>query len=213
MNTVITVIIETIVSVLANLAITLIGVAGAWLLAQISKNQQLNNINTAVGELTTAAEQTVFELQQTVVDGLKEASADGKLTQEEIKNLGKLLLEGTLQKMSDSGLGVLKAANVDINAIVTGAGEALIAKIKKGEVIYGYRLQKNWTQEDLGKRTLISNSTISLYENNARPVPADAVIAICRALDVTPNTLLGYEKPGKNKQKMLNEATTLIGNL
>ena len=132
-----TVIIETIVSVLANLAITLIGVAGAWLLAQISKNQQLNTINTAVGELTAAAEQTVFELQQTVVDGLKEASADGKLTQEEIKNLGKLLLEGTLQKMSDSGLGVLKAANVDINAIVTGAGEALIAKIKKGEVIYG----------------------------------------------------------------------------
>ena len=97
-----TVIIETIVSVLANLAITLIGVAGAWLLAQISKNQQLNTINTAVGELTAAAEQTVFELQQTVVDGLKEASADGKLTQEEIKNLGKLLLEGTLQKMSET---------------------------------------------------------------------------------------------------------------
>ena len=132
-----TVIIETIVSVLANLAITLIGVAGAWLLAQISKSQQLNTINVAVGELTTAAEQTVFELQQTVVDGLKEASADGKLTQDEITHLGKLLLEGTLQKMSSSGLGVLKAANVDINAIVTGAGEALIAKIKKGEEIYG----------------------------------------------------------------------------
>lgn len=124
------VIIETIVSVLANLAVTLIGVAGAWLLAQISKTQKLNTINAAVGELTTAAEQTVWELQQTVVDELKEASADGKLTQEEVARLGKLLLEGTLAKMSDSGIGVLKAANVDINAIVTGAGEALIAKIK-----------------------------------------------------------------------------------
>lgn len=129
-----TVIIETIVSVLANLAVTLIGVAGAWLLAQISKNQQLNTINTnAVGELTAAAEQTVLELQQTVVDGLKEGSSDGKLTQEEITKLGKLLLEGTLAKMSDSGIGVLKAANVDINAIVTGAGEALIARIKQKE--------------------------------------------------------------------------------
>lgn len=128
-----TVIIETIVSVFANLAITLIGVAGAWFLAQISKSQQLNTINAAVGELTTAAEQTVLELQQTVVDGLKEASADGKLTKEEITDLGKLLLEGTLQKMSSSGIGVLKAANVDINAIVTGAGEALIAKMKAGE--------------------------------------------------------------------------------
>ncbi len=128
-----TVIIETIVSVLANLAVTLIGVAGAWLLAQISKNQQLNTINTAVGELTAAAEQTVLELQQTVVDCLKEASSDGKLTQEEITKLGKLLLDGTLAKMSDSGIGVLKAANVDINAIVTGAGEALIARIKQKE--------------------------------------------------------------------------------
>ncbi len=128
-----TVIIETVVSILANLAVTLIGVFGAWLMAQISKNQQLNTINTAVGELTAAAEQTVLELQQTVVDGLKEASSDGKLTQEEITKLGKLLLDGTLAKMSDSGIGVLKAANVDINAIVTGAGEALIARIKQKE--------------------------------------------------------------------------------
>ena len=129
-----TVIIETIVSVLANLAITLIGVAGAWLVAQIGKSQQLKTINAAVGELTTAAEQTVYELQQTVVDDLKAASADGKLTQEEITVLGKKLLEGALAKMSDSGIGVLKAANVDINAIVTGAGEALIARIKNGDV-------------------------------------------------------------------------------
>ena len=128
-----TVIIETIVSVLANLAITLIGVAGAWLVTQIGKTQQLNTINTAVRELTAAAEQTVYELQQTVVDDLKAASADGKLTQDEITVLGKKLLEGTLQKMSDSGIGVLKAANVDINAIVTGAGEALIARIKAGQ--------------------------------------------------------------------------------
>jgi len=132
-----TVIIETIVSVLANLAVTLIGVAGAWLVTQIAKSQQLNTINTAVDELTNAAETTVLELQQTVVDELKEASADGKLTQEEITELGKLLLKGTLEKMSDSAMNVLKAANVDINAIVTGAGEALIARIKKGELSNG----------------------------------------------------------------------------
>ena len=125
-----TVIIETVVSIAANLAVTLIGVLGAWLLAQIGKTQRLNTISTAVGELTAAAEQTVLELQQTVVDGLKEAHADGKLTQEEIGDLGKKLLDGALAKMSDSGISVLKAANVDINAIVTGAGEALIAKMK-----------------------------------------------------------------------------------
>ena len=125
-----TVIIETLVSIAANLAITLIGVLGAWLVTKIGKQQQLNTINLAVEELTAAAEQTVLELQQTVVDDLKAASADGKLTQDEIRDLGKKLLEGSLQKMSASGINVLKAANVDINAIITGAGEALIAMIK-----------------------------------------------------------------------------------
>ena len=125
-----TVIVETIVSVLANLAVTLIGVLGAWLLAQIGRSQQLKTINAAVGELTIAAETTVLELQQTVVDGLKEASEDGKLTKDEIRELGGLLLKGALEKMSDSGISVLKAANVDINAIVTGVGESLIAKMK-----------------------------------------------------------------------------------
>lgn len=125
-----TVIIESIVSVAANLAVTLIGVFGVWLLTQISKTQKLNTINTAVGELTAAAEQTVLELQQTVVEDMKAAHADGKLTKDEIRALGRKLLDGALQKMSDSGIEVLKAANVDINAIIVGAGEALIAKMK-----------------------------------------------------------------------------------
>ena len=129
-----TVIIETVVSVLANLAVTLIGVFGAWLLMQISKSQKLSTINTAVDELTNAAEQTVLELQQTVVDDLKAASADGKLTKDEIEVLGKKLIDGALAKMSGSAMDVLKAANVDVNAIITGAGEALIARIKRGDV-------------------------------------------------------------------------------
>ena len=124
------VIIETIVSVLSNLAITLIGVAGAWLVTQIGKSQKLKTINAAVDELTTAAEVTVLELQQTVVDDLKAASADGKLTKEEIADLGKKLLDGALAKMSLSGINVLKAADVDISAIITGVGEALIASMK-----------------------------------------------------------------------------------
>jgi len=36
--------------------------------------------------------------------------------------------------MSGSAMDVLKAANVDVNAIITGAGEALIARIKRGDV-------------------------------------------------------------------------------
>ncbi len=124
------IIIETAVSILSNLAVTLIAVLGAWLMAQIGKAQKLKTINTAIGQLTSAAENTVLELNQTTVDGLKAASANGKLTKEEISMLGKKLLEGTLAKMSESAIGVLKAANVDVNNLVKGAGEALIARIK-----------------------------------------------------------------------------------
>ena len=87
------------------------------------------NICKAVEE-TGAAWVMLDQVQSADLD----YDADGKLTQEEITVLGKKLLEGTLAKMSDSGIGVLKAANVDINAIVTGAGEALIARIKNGDV-------------------------------------------------------------------------------
>ena len=44
-----TVIIETAVSVLSNLAITLIAVLGAWLAAQVGKSQQLDNITICCG--------------------------------------------------------------------------------------------------------------------------------------------------------------------
>ncbi len=127
-----TVIIETVVTIVANLAITLIGVFGAWLLTRISKHTQLSTINEAVREAITAAETTTLELQQTVVEGLKAAHADGKLTQDEIKELGVRLLAGAMTKMSRSGIEVLKAAKVDLSAIIRGAGEAMLTEMKVG---------------------------------------------------------------------------------
>ena len=121
--------VEVITSILLKLAVTAIGVLGAWLIAQINKTEKLKTIGQAIEELTKAAQTTVLELQQTVVDGWKEASADGKLSPEEIEELGKRLLAMTIEKMSDPSIKVLRAANVDVNAIIQGIGEALIAKI------------------------------------------------------------------------------------
>lgn len=125
------IIIENLVQIAATLLITLIGVLGAWLTAKIGKSKELTNIAAAVDEVIRAAQTTVLELQQTTVDGWKKANADGKLTKEEITELGKLLLEGTMAKMSDTSKNLLNAAGVDISAIITGAGESLIAQIKK----------------------------------------------------------------------------------
>lgn len=119
-------IINVIAQVLATLLITLIGVLGAWLTAKIGKRVELSNINKAKDELIIAAQQTVMELQQTVVEGLKDVAVDGKLSEEEITELAGLLVDKTKEKMSLPAIKLLEAAAVDVNALIRGAGEALI---------------------------------------------------------------------------------------
>lgn len=125
------VIIETAVQILATLILTLIGVLGTWLTAKIAKRNELANINAATNEVIGAAQLTVLELQQTVVDGWKAASADGKLSKDEITQLGTMLIDKTMEKMSDSAKNLLTAAGVDITAIIKGAGEAMVQNMKR----------------------------------------------------------------------------------
>lgn len=122
-------VISVITQVVATMLITLIGVAGAWLTAKIGKKVELSNINRAKDELIAAAQQTVMELQQTVVEGLKNAAEDGKLTDEEITGLSITLLAKTKEKMSLPAIQLLEAAAVDVNALIRGAGEALISEM------------------------------------------------------------------------------------
>ena len=112
--------------VVASLLVTLIGVFGAWLTSKIGKRVELTNINKAKDELIAAA-------QQTVVDKLKDAAEDGKLSNQEINELGTLLLKMTKEKMSLPSINVLVAAGVDIDALIRGAGEALINRMHEGD--------------------------------------------------------------------------------
>ena len=125
------IIIENAVQIVATLLITLIGVLGTWLTAKIAKRTELTNISTAANEAVRAAQLTVLELQQTVVEKWKEASADGKLSEDEVKQLGTMLVQKTAEKMSDSAKNLLNSAGVDLTAIIKGAGEAMIQSMKK----------------------------------------------------------------------------------
>lgn len=122
-------VISVVTQVVATLLITLIGVLGAWLTAKIGKKVELTNINRAKDELIAAAQQTVMELQQTVVEGLKDAAVDGKLSEDEIAELSLMLMAKTKEKMSAPAIQLLEAAAVDVNAIIRGAGEALICEM------------------------------------------------------------------------------------
>ena len=130
-TTVIDILIENAVNIAAAFFIALIGVFGAWLTAKLGKATQLDNVNHAQQELIKLAQITVGELKQTVVDGMKAAHKDGKLTKEEIAQLGQLLYDKTTSKLSASAMEVLTAAQVDISALITGTAEQLIGKMKE----------------------------------------------------------------------------------
>lgn len=124
------ILIENAVEIAAAFFIALISVFGAWLTAKLGKATQLDTVNRAQQELIKLAQITVGELKQTVVDGMKAAHKDGKLTKDEIAQLGQLLYEKTNAKLSASAMGVLTAAQVDISALITGTAEQLISGMK-----------------------------------------------------------------------------------
>ncbi len=129
--TVADILIENAVNIAAAFFVALIGVFGAWLTAKLGKSTQLDTVNHAQQELIKLAQITVGELKQTVVEGMKAAHKDGKLTKEEIAKLGQLLYEKTTAKLSASAMDVLTAAQVDVSALITGTAEQLIGKMKE----------------------------------------------------------------------------------
>ena len=119
----INVIIENLAKIVTALFTMLIGVLGAWLTSKLAKQSQLTSINAAQQEVIAMAQITVGELQQTVVERLKAAAEDGKLSKEEIADLGIKLVEKTKEKMSKTTLDFLNAVGVDVIALIHGAGE------------------------------------------------------------------------------------------
>jgi vacuolar-type H+-ATPase subunit H len=122
--------IEVGMQILGELVLAIIGVAGAWLMAKIAQREKLHNIAIATGEAVEAAVQTAAALQQTVVLAMKEAAADGKLTEQDIQELGILLLNTAMKKLSDPAKDILTAAGKDITAIIQDAAEEWILMIK-----------------------------------------------------------------------------------
>lgn len=111
-----------------------IGILGAWVSDKLAKSTHLKNVKTAWDECVNAAQITVGELKQTLADNFKSASADGKLTDDEIKELQGKLVQMSIDKMSKPAYDILIAAAVDVEALISGAGEAFIEEIKRNSL-------------------------------------------------------------------------------
>ena len=120
------IILENLINILSAALIAAIGIMGSAITLRLNERQKLCNVNLAQQELMEMARQTVSELSQTVVDKLKESRADGKLSENEVKALGSLLVEKTLAKMSKPTEKLLNSAGVDIIALIHGAAEEYI---------------------------------------------------------------------------------------
>lgn len=123
-------IIENLVRIAAALLLMLVGVLGTYLTALAARRAETANLREALDGLTAAARTTVLELQQTTVEPLKAAAADGKLTEDEITALRALLQQKTREKLLPSTLELINAAGADVEALITGAAESLIAGMK-----------------------------------------------------------------------------------
>lgn len=118
-------------TVVQTLILTAIGIIGAWVSLKLNASVKLKNVGAAWDEAVKAAKLTVGELKQTVVDGLKAANPDGKLSDEEIAELQSKLIQMSKDKMSEPAYNILIAAAVDVEALISGAGEAFIEEIKR----------------------------------------------------------------------------------
>ncbi len=121
-------VLEYVFEIAGTILITLIGVGGTWLMQKIGKKQELANIAMAMEQVIATAKITVGELQQTVVKTLRE-TGDGPLNEADIAMLQESLLQKTMEKLSAPAMNLLSAANVDMKALITGAGEDWVMKM------------------------------------------------------------------------------------
>lgn len=127
------VLIEAGTQIIFELLMLLVGVLFAYLGKLIAKSKKLEHIGMALGELEVVVQNVVGELQQTTVDAMKEASKDGKLTPDEIKHLGVLLVSRSLDRLSAPASETITAAGIDIESMIHTIAEAWIAEIKRSE--------------------------------------------------------------------------------
>lgn len=127
-------IMEAVVRVLTALVLALISVGGTWILRKIGDRVQTANIRRAVEDVIRITQMTVGELQQTVVEGLKAAHEDGKLTETEVKALQETLLNHVAERLSDPVCNLIEGAGIDIESVIQGAAEDWINSMKS---VYG----------------------------------------------------------------------------
>ena len=129
-------IIEVFVQVITAILLGTVSIAFAYVGKWMGQTKKLETVAAAMSQLEDVVQNVVGELQQTMVEGLKAASVDGKLSQEDIYDLGKLLVRKASEQLSNPAASTLKAAGIDIENMIHSIAEAHIERIKRGNAFF-----------------------------------------------------------------------------
>jgi uncharacterized protein YsxB (DUF464 family) len=120
-------IVITFISLVVAPCIILLVKSGIQYLTSKTQNETAQKYAT---EIETIVCDAVSEISQTVVSGLKEKSADGKLTAEEADYVLGLAIEKSKLLMSDELLNYVFSKSIDVETYLTNKIESLIGRIK-----------------------------------------------------------------------------------
>lgn len=129
-------IIEVAVQVITAILLGTVSIAFAYVGKWMGQTKKLETVAAAMSQLEDVVQNVVGELQQTMVEHLKAASADGKLSDEDIYDLGKLLVMKATEQLSDPASSTLEAAGIDIVGMIHSIAEAYIERIKRGNALF-----------------------------------------------------------------------------
>ena len=116
---------------LFEILLAVLAIGFAKLSKMLAKSERMSHVALAMSEMEAVVVAVVGELQQTTVEGLKAASADGKLSKTDIEYLGKQLVDKAAKGLSTTAIDTLNAAEVDVEAMIHSIAEAYIAQIKR----------------------------------------------------------------------------------
>ncbi len=117
----------------ATILIALIKKGFTWVdakIAAIGSESGRKLLESATQEAESVVVNVVTSLQADVVEGLKKASEDGKLTSEEIESLGVQAFNKFVDGMSTGGLEVLKNSKTNFETYVNDLVKAVVQNIK-----------------------------------------------------------------------------------
>ena len=112
--------------VFSAILIPLVKAAFAWLRGK-TENEALQ---AALTEAQNLADTVVASLQQTVVEGMKARSTDGKLTAEDAREIADMAIEQFLSDLSAKSTALLEDNASDLVQYVSNLLEARLLKLK-----------------------------------------------------------------------------------